>query len=141
MYILDTDTFSLQLHGQGRVTACVAAAEAAGERVAISVVTRAEVLKGRFEYLLKAADKMHWLRAYDFLVRTEERLAKVAVIPVTETAADHFDRLRAERKRKKKGHADLLIACIALAHDATLVTRNVKDFRNVPNLKVENWAD
>lgn len=36
---------------------------------------------------------------------------------------------------------DLRIACIALAHDATLVTRNTKDFAHVPNLKVENWAD
>ena len=80
--------------------------------MAISAVTRAEVLKGRIEYLLKAADKSHWLRAYDLLVRTEVRLAEVEVIPVTEVAADHFDRLRAKRKRKKN-HADLLVACIA----------------------------
>ncbi len=139
MFILDTDTFSLVFRGQDRVTAHVAAAEAAGETVAISAVTRAEVLKGRIEYLLKAADKSHWLRAYDLLVRTEERLAKVEIVPVTEAAADHFDRPRSVKKRKKS-HADLLIACIALAHDATLVTRNVKDFQNVPNLRLENWA-
>jgi predicted nucleic acid-binding protein len=28
-----------------------------------------------------------------------------------------------------------------LAHDATLVTRNVRNFREVPELRVENWAD
>ena len=36
---------------------------------------------------------------------------------------------------------DLLTACIALAHDATLVTRNTRDFAVVPGLKIENWAD
>jgi tRNA(fMet)-specific endonuclease VapC len=140
MFLLDTDIFSLVLQGRDRVTARVAAAEATRERVTISAITRAEVLKGRIEYLLKAADKAHWLRAYDFLVRTEERLAKVEIIPVTESAADYFDRLRVTRKQKKN-HADLLIACIALAHDATLVTRNRKDFQNISNLRFENWAD
>jgi predicted nucleic acid-binding protein len=32
--------------------------------------------------------------------------------------------------------ADLLIASIALANHATLVTRNLKDFQRIPNLKL-----
>jgi len=35
----------------------------------------------------------------------------------------------------------LLIASIALANDALLVTRNLRHFRQVPNLRLENWAD
>lgn len=42
---------------------------------------------------------------------------------------------------KKSGRKDLLQACIALAHAATLVTRNTKDFQPIPGLKLENWAD
>ena len=45
------------------------------------------------------------------------------------------------KKLKKIGRADLLIACITLAQRATLVTRNLKDFRQVPGLPVENWLD
>ncbi len=35
---------------------------------------------------------------------------------------------------------DLKIACIALVHDATLLTRNASDFARVPELNVEDWT-
>jgi tRNA(fMet)-specific endonuclease VapC len=140
MFVLDTDILSLAFEGHAGVAKRIAGAEAAGEVVAITVLTRAEMMKGRIEYLLKAADKAHWLRAQDLLRRTEDQLAGVTVLPVTEAAADYFERLRATRKRKKGTHADLLIASIALANAATFVTRNTKDFAGVPNLTLENWA-
>jgi tRNA(fMet)-specific endonuclease VapC len=55
--------------------------------------------------------------------------------------AAEFDRLRENKKLKKIGRADLLIACIALANRATLVSRNLKHFGQVPGLQAENWAD
>ncbi|KNZ33958.1 MAG: hypothetical protein AD742_04140 [Methylibium sp. NZG] len=36
---------------------------------------------------------------------------------------------------------DLLLAATALAHDLTMVTRNVRHFDRVPDLQVENWFD
>jgi tRNA(fMet)-specific endonuclease VapC len=36
---------------------------------------------------------------------------------------------------------DLKIACIALAHEALLLSRNLVDFEKVPGLRVENWLD
>jgi len=36
---------------------------------------------------------------------------------------------------------DFKIACICLAHDATLLTRNLADFKPIPGLRVENWLD
>ena len=35
---------------------------------------------------------------------------------------------------------DLKIAAIVLANDATLLTRNLGDFRKVPDLKAEDWT-
>jgi tRNA(fMet)-specific endonuclease VapC len=63
------------------------------------------------------------------------------VLAIDAASADEFDRLRANKKLKKIGRADLLIAAITLANKATLVTRNTKDFRQVPGLQVENWVD
>ena len=34
---------------------------------------------------------------------------------------------------------DLMIAAVAIVHDLTLVTNNVKDFRNVPDLHIVDW--
>ena len=54
------------------------------------------------------------------------------VLPWDDDAADQFDKLKARRLRI--GTQDLKIACIALAHEATLLTRNLADFRQVPGL-------
>ena len=36
---------------------------------------------------------------------------------------------------------DLLIAATALVYDLTLVTHNVRDFANVPGLRVQDWLN
>jgi tRNA(fMet)-specific endonuclease VapC len=35
---------------------------------------------------------------------------------------------------------DLKIAAISLANNATLLSRNMQDFRRVPGLRVEDWT-
>jgi len=54
-------------------------------------------------------------------------------------SAQTFVNLR--RQGVRIGSMDLKIACIALAHDATLLTRNAADFAQVPGLRIENWLD
>jgi tRNA(fMet)-specific endonuclease VapC len=36
---------------------------------------------------------------------------------------------------------DLKAACVALVHDARLLTANRQDFEKVPGLRFENWLD
>jgi len=45
-----------------------------------------------------------------------------------------------EQRGRPIGGNDLIIAAQALALDAVLVTDNVKEFEQVPGLKVENWV-
>jgi len=140
MFALDTDTLTLLLRGHDS-TATTARRKANDGEFVITVINWAEVIGGRFESLIKSADGPEWLKAYERLVRTQEALVKYPVLPVSSAAATLFDRFLADKKVKKPKRKDLLIACIALAHDATLVTRNLKDFQPIPGLKLENWAD
>jgi len=140
MYVLDTDTLTHLFAEHPRVLArrdTVPSSE-----IAITVVTRIEVLQGRFDFLLKAATGEELLRAQLWLEKTIQSLAQVeTVIPVDPAAAAEFDRLRQNKKLKKIGRGDLLIAAITLANRAKLVTRNLKDFRQVPGLQIESWVD
>ena len=141
-FALDTDIFSHLVKGHARVTSRYAEVIAANEHtVAVPAVVRVEVLRGRFNAITTAADGTAVLALYDLLRRTETSLEPFGILPVTRAAADRFDVLLKNKKLKNAGRPDLLIACIALAHGATLVTRNTKDFANIPGLKTENWAD
>jgi tRNA(fMet)-specific endonuclease VapC len=84
---------------------------------------------------------MHLLDTDTLLNRAEELLEQMPVVPITEASAAVFDRLRQAPRLRKIGRADLLTASIALAHRATLVTRNLRHFRQVPDLSVQNWID
>ena len=74
-------------------------------------------------------------------MKAEADLKDVEVVMIPEAAADRFDALRAIKKINKMDAGDRLQAAIALAHGATLVTRNTKDYEKVPSLKIENWAE
>src|SRR5207249_4883845 len=105
------------------------------------LVTEVEILRGRHEFLLKASDGEQVLRAQQGLDASKQLLGTLPIIPLNAAAAAEFDKLRQNKKLKKIGRADLLIAAIALAQRATVITRNVKHFRQVPGLQVENWVD
>jgi tRNA(fMet)-specific endonuclease VapC len=48
--------------------------------------------------------------------------------------------VKAWRKQKIRiGNSDLRIAATCVVHSATLISRNRKDFEEVPDLSVESW--
>lgn len=80
------------------------------------------------------------MRAIEWIEKSERYLAEFSILRFNEASGDRFERLRNSELKCRPGRADLLIACVALSHGATLVTRNTKDFAGIPNLKLENWA-
>jgi tRNA(fMet)-specific endonuclease VapC len=60
------------------------------------------------------------------------------VLPFDQTAMDEF--LRLQEQRIRIGTNDLRIAAIAIANNAKLLSRNLRDFRLVPGLDVEDWT-
>ena len=71
--------------------------------------------------------------------RQVEAFADWIILPWDAESAELFLTLR--RQGLRIGSMDLKIACIALAHDALLLTRNSADFAQVPGVRIENWLD
>lgn len=91
--------------------------------------------------LLTGAQKSKHPRATQLCV--EQFLEPFQRIGFDSNAARAYARARAhlERQGKKIGPNDLIIASIALANNATLITENVHEFARVPSLMVENWEE
>jgi tRNA(fMet)-specific endonuclease VapC len=139
MHLLDTDTLTYLHAGHMRIIENLRKLD--DPDVGTTVITKIELLRGRFDFVLKAATGIELLRAQQWLTRTEELLAQIIIVPLDEASVAQFDRLREIKKLNKIGRADLLIASITLAHRAVLVTRNVRHFRQIPGLSVTNWVD
>lgn len=139
MHLLDTDTLTHLHAGHPQVIAHLRAVD--DPVVGTTIITKSELLRGRIDFLLKAATGAELLRAQQWFTRTEELLAQILIVPFDETAATQFDRLRATKAYRKIGRADLLIASIALANRATLVTRNARHFRQLQGITDINWVD
>lgn len=69
-------------------------------------------------------------------------LAPLDVATFDQDAALAYGRLRAQLEQKGSpiGSMDLLIAAHALSLGVRLATNNLREFRRVPELRVENWV-
>jgi tRNA(fMet)-specific endonuclease VapC len=103
----------------------------AGEGIAISIVTYMEVFQG----LLRSPSV-----AEEEEPRFDTFVEGVPVIPLSLAVARRCARiretLRRQRKRVNTRALDLIIAAAALEHDLTLVTRNLEDYDDIPELRL-----
>jgi tRNA(fMet)-specific endonuclease VapC len=106
--------------------------------IATTIISYEEQTRGWLAYMARMDTETARIRAYGFLKRHLEIYCRIAVIPYDEKAAAEFERLKQAKIRI--GTMDLKIAAIALANDAILLTRNLSDFRKIPDLKAEDWS-
>lgn len=136
LYVLDTDTFQLFQDDHPLVVARVLAI-APSDR-AISVVTVEEQLSGWYAQLRQAKQPERLLWAYRRLAATTRFLARVQIVDFEEAALQRYEGLK--KSKLKIGTNDLRIAASVLARSAILVTRNMRDFQQVPGLHLEDWS-
>ena len=105
----------------------------------IAVITPQEITQGWLAALNRENAGPDQIYAYQRFLHSLLGFPKLTILPFDEDAARQFVRLQQQRIRI--GTMDLKIAAICLAHDATLLTRNVVDFEKVPGLRVENWLE
>ena len=100
----------------------------AQEGIAISIITYMEVYQGVLRSQESEAASAHFAAL----------VAAVPVLPfsraVAERCAQLRETLRQQGKRPQQRALDLIIAATALTNDLVLVTRNVADYQDLPDL-------
>jgi tRNA(fMet)-specific endonuclease VapC len=127
-YMLDTDTVSLAIRGQGKVGDQLLSHRPSG--ICVSAITVAEL-----EYGVAARRSAKLKRSVAAF------LGGIEVVPFDQAAASRFAQIAVVLSRQGApiGNFDTLIAAHALSLQVTVVTNNVKHFGRVPGLKIENW--
>lgn len=129
MFLLDTNTLIYFFKGQGRVADNLLGLPPSD--IAIPAVTLFELETG--------------LRKSSAPDRRRRQLAAltdlVAVIPfgAGEAKVAAIVRAALEQQGQPIGPYDILIAGTAIAHNATLVTRNQTEFSRIDGLQLANW--
>src|SRR5215472_9823209 len=102
------------------------------EQLCISSITLGELHYGAE----KSARRLENLQA------VEHFTARLEVLSFSPRAAVHYGQVRAnlDRLGKPAGSLDMLIGAHARAEGLVVVTNNVREFRRISGLRVENWV-
>ncbi|MGK7951460.1 MAG: type II toxin-antitoxin system VapC family toxin [Xenococcaceae cyanobacterium] len=140
LWILDTDHTSLFLAGNQSVIAQVAEHY---DSIAITIITVQELFNGWNGKLNDPQQANNLSSLYTKLWKTTEFFKVINILNFDRDAEACHNKLRQNNRNlaKKRLDKDLRIASIALMQNAIVVTRNYKDFSQVPNLQLENWVD
>jgi tRNA(fMet)-specific endonuclease VapC len=136
LYFLDTDSLTLLQRKHPRLLANLAVH--IGDQIAVTSVNVDETLGGWYALLRQAKSNADRAKAAVRLANAVTNLAQFSIFPTTESSLDRFDRL--VKLRLNVGGMDLKLAALALELAATVVSNNLRDFRRVPGLKVEDWT-
>ena len=130
MYLLDTN-ICIYIINEQPAQVVQRLIQAGRESLAISTVTVAELAFG----IAKS-------RREGSRIKLENFLSQFPIVDWNQEAAWMYGNVRKalEAKGQRIGERDLLLACQALALDATMVTNNTREFERVDGLKWENWV-
>jgi tRNA(fMet)-specific endonuclease VapC len=131
MYILDTN-ICIYIINNSRTRAVEKINALKPFQIKISSVSLAELEYGAAKSLYRDSNRENLLNF----------VSAFQILPFDERAAEYYGLIRADLEKRGQiiGAYDLQIAAQALAGGLTLVTNNLKEFRRIKNLKLENWA-
>jgi tRNA(fMet)-specific endonuclease VapC len=102
------------------------------------IISFHEQTLGANAYIQRARTVADVVRGYGMFQQILADFAGAQVLPFDPAAAAAFDTLRSQQVRIAT--MDLRIAAVALANGKTLLTRNRRDFQQVPGLNLEDWT-
>ena len=127
-FLLDTNTVSFALRGQGRVKERIL--EHRPLDLVISSITVAELRYG--------AHKASSARIHQ---KIDDFLGSILVAPFDSRAADHYGRIEATLRSRgiPIGWADAMIGAHAKTLGLVLVTNNLRHFSRIEGLEIVDW--
>ncbi len=139
LWVFDTDHLTLLEQNHPFVVQRVATKDT--KDIAVTVVTAEEQLRGRLNTIRQASqssqvDKL--VLAYARLQDTMSDFCSLNILSFNQEAYTRYAELR--RQKIRIGTQDLKIASIVLSVNGILVTRNQRDFAQVPSLIFEDWT-
>jgi tRNA(fMet)-specific endonuclease VapC len=126
-YLLDTDWVVDVLNGQEK--AIHTAVELVASGLAISIITYGELYEGA-AFAHNPEPALAGLRSF---------LKGKPILPLTQPIMERFAQIRGSLPRPVRqqiGDLDILIAATCLERNLTLLTRNLKDFQHISDLKL-----
>lgn len=140
MIILDTDCLSLLERQTGKDYLRLQSKldEFPSDEIVTTIITYEEQMRGWMAFLAKMRSIDEQVFAYETLKQYFDYFKTLTIIDFDKNAAKVFKELKSNKVRI--GTMDLKIASIAISRNAILVSRNLRDFEEVPNLTVEDWT-
>jgi tRNA(fMet)-specific endonuclease VapC len=129
-YMLDTNICVGLIRQKPKNLIKKVVAHALGD-IGLSTITVAELMHG--------AEKSNQLEQN--MRALEQFLLPFEVVDFDQSASRQYGALRAylEKNGNVIGSMDMLIGAHALSLGVVLVTNNTKEFKRIPNLKIEDW--
>ena len=139
MFILDTNPISiLERRGANADRLVNRLAEIPSSEIFVTVISYEEQIRGWTAALGATKNTSAQVLQYARLLAQLENYCNLSILPFDPVAAIIFDDLR--KMHRRISSPDLKIAAITLVNNATLITQNEQDFRNIVGLKLEDWT-
>ena len=140
MYLLDTDHLTILERGGQDAEPLLARLFSSNPNqvVATTIITYEEQTRGWLSYMGTSRSLEAQVEAYRQLQQHLTNFCNIPVIGFETAAASTFKSLK--KTYPRLGSMDLKIAAIAIANNATLLTRNLSDFSQIKGLKIEDWT-
>ena len=136
LYILDTDHITLFQQAHPQVVQRIAAMKP--ETLAVTIITAEEQLRGWFMAIRQAPSGSKLVWSYAGLRSALTYFGHIQLLDFNQEAYTRYEVLRQQKIRI--GTQDLRIAAIVLVVNGILVTRNQRDFSQVPGLTFQDWT-
>ena len=138
MLVLDTDHLSEYQKGTSpEAHRLKQRLDESAQSYATTIITVEEIMRGWMAAIRRTDDPRRQISAYAMLRQLFSFFATWNVLEWDDGAADEFEALK--RTKTRIGTMDLKIASICLTNNATLLSRNTRDFDKVSSLRVEDW--